>query len=308
MDKKLETKRLWVYLAFAFGLTWIIFFAYIFSGNTWAANGEISGMEQFVSLGMLCPALSVLLARYVTKEGFAVTGEGSMLLGISFKDKKWIYFVIAMLLPWILFELGNGLTLLLSPGAFDADYPAFLGIADHEQAIICMQPIAMMITSSLVSFCAFGEEAGWRGYMMPKMVKLWGLKKAVLIGGIIWGIWHWPLTCIGHNFGRDYWGYPFTGFAAMCVMCISSGMILTFVTYKSGSIWPAAILHAINNSSPSILQYYINKEKMTGWRADSIGSFFIFLLPELIIAACLYARLRRELAAGKELFTPGQEK
>ncbi len=300
MDKKLETKRLLVYLAFAFGITWIIFFAYILSGNIWAENGEISGMEQFVSLGMLCPALAALLTRYVTKEGFAVTGKDSMLLGISFKDKKWIYFVIAMLLPWIYFELGNGLTLLLSPGAFDADYPALLGIADNEQAIIYLQPITMMISGSLASFCAFGEEAGWRGYMMPKMVKLWGGKKAVLIGGIIWGIWHWPLTYVGHNFGRNYWGYPFTGFAAMCVMCIFVGIILTFVTYRSGSIWPATILHAINNSSPSILQYYINSEKITGWKADGVGSYLIYLLPMIIISACMYARLHKELAEGKE--------
>lgn len=299
MDKKLETKRLWGYLAFAFGITWIIFFAYILSGNTWAENGEISGMEQFVSLGMLCPALAVLLTRYVTKEGFAVTGKDSMLLGISFKDKKWIYFVIAMLLPWIYYELGEGVTLLLSPGAFDADYLARLGITDNERAIVYLQPITMMISGSLASFAAYGEEAGWRGYMMPKMVKLWGVKKAVFIGGIIWGMWHWPLTCVGHNFGRDYWGYPFTGFAAMCVMCIFMGIILTFVTYRSGSIWPATILHAVNNSSPSILQYYINSEKITGWKADGVASFLLFLLPMIMISVCMYARLRKELAAGK---------
>ena len=73
MDRKSDAKRLLLYLAFAFGLTWVIFFAYIFSGHIWAADGEISGMDQFVSLGMLCPALAMLLTRYVTGEGFAVT-------------------------------------------------------------------------------------------------------------------------------------------------------------------------------------------------------------------------------------------
>ena len=300
MDKRLETKRLFIYLAFAFGFTWIIFFAYILSGNIWAADGEISSVDQFVSLGMICPALAMLLTRYVTKENFAVTGKDSMLLGICFKDKKWMYFVIAMLLPWIYVELGNGLTLLLSPEAFDAGYPALLGITDHERAIIYLQPIAVMISGMLVSFGAFGEEAGWRGYMMPEMIKLWGVKKAVFIGGIIWGIWHWPLTYIGHNFGRNYWGYPFTGFVAMCVMCIFMGIILTFVTYRSGSIWPAVILHAINNSSLSILQYYINRENITGWRADGVGSFFISLIPMFIIAAFMYVKLCRELAAGQQ--------
>ena len=291
MDKKLESKRLFVYLAFAFGLTWIIFFAYIFSGNVWAADGEISGMEQFVSLGMLMPFFAALLTRYVTKEGFALTGKDSLLLGISFKDRKWIYFVLAMVLPWIYYELGYVLTLLLSPKAFDTAYPAILEIAEQDRAIIYLQPLTMIIAGTIASFAALGEEAGWRGYMMPKMIKLWGVKKAVLFGGIIWGIWHWPLTYVGHNFGRDYFGYPFTGFAAMCIMCVFMGIILTFVTYKSGSIWPAAFLHAVNNSSPSILQYFTNGDKITGWKADSVASFLILLVPMMVIAVFLFVKL-----------------
>ena len=291
MDKKLESKRLFVYLAFAFGLTWIIFFAYILSGNVWAADGEISGIDQFVSLGMLMPFLAALLTRYVTREGFAVTGKDSLLLGISFKDGKWFYFVLAMILPWIYYELGYVLTLLLSPKAFDTAYPAILEIAEQDRAIIYLQPLTMIIAGTIASFAALGEEAGWRGYMMPKMIKLWGVKKAVLFGGIIWGIWHWPLTYVGHNFGRDYFGYPFTGFAAMCIMCVFMGIILTFVTYKSGSIWPAAFLHAVNNSSPSILQYFTNGDKITGWKADSVASFLILLVPMMVIAVFMFVKL-----------------
>ena len=149
----------------------------------------------------------------------------------------------------------------------------------------------MIIAGTIASFAALGEEAGWRGYMMPKMIKLWGVKKAVLFGGIIWGIWHWPLTYVGHNFGRDYFGYPFTGFAAMCIMCVFMGIILTFVTYKSGSIWPAAFLHAVNNSSPSILQYFTNGDKITGWKADSVASFLILLVPMMVIAVFMFVKL-----------------
>ena len=62
------------------------------------------------------------------------------------------------------------------------------------------------------------------------------------------------------------------------------GIILTYVTYKSGSIWPATILHAINNASPSVLQYFINHDKMAGWRSDSVVSFLIGILPMIAIA------------------------
>ena len=290
MDRKSETKRLILYLAFAFGITWVIFFAYILSGNIWAADGEISAMDQFVSLGMLCPALAMLLTRYVTGEGFAVTGKDSMLLGISFKDKKWLCFVFAMFLPWLYIELGNVLTLIITPNAFDINKPELLELADNEKPIIFIQPIAAIVSGVIASFAALGEEAGWRGYMMPKMVKLWGVRKAVIIGGILWGIWHWPLTYVGHNFGTDYFGYPFMGFVSMCVMCVFMGIILTFVTYKSGSIWPATILHAVNNGSPSILQYFINNEKVGGWRSDSVVSFLIYLLPMMLIGGFMLVK------------------
>lgn len=291
MDRKTEIKRVFLYLAFAFGMTWIAFFAYILSGNVWMADGTLSGMDQFVSLGMLLPALAVLLTRWVTKEGFAVTGEGSLLLGISFRDGKWKYFVLAIMLPWIYFELGYALMLLLSPKAFDLSYPTVLEMTKQEQTIIFLQPLMMMVSCVLGSFAAFGEEAGWRGYMMPKMIKLWGMKKAVIFGGIIWGVWHWPLTYVGHNFGRDYFGYPFTGFGAMCLMCVFMGMILTFVTCKSESIWPAVFLHAVNNASPSVLQYYTDTSRIAGWKADGAVSSLILLLPMMGMAVFLFVKL-----------------
>lgn len=293
MNRKTEIRRLLLFLAFAFGLTWIVFFAYVFSGNVWMADGTLSGMDQFVSLGMLLPALAALLTRWLTKEGFAVMGEGSLLLSISVREGKWKYYVLAILLPWIYFEMGYALMLLLSPKAFDPVYPTVLEMTDQEQSLIFLQPLMMMLNGVIGSFAAFGEEAGWRGYMMPKMIKLWGMKKAVIIGGILWGIWHWPLTYVGHNFGRDYFGYPFTGFAVMCLMCIFMGIILTYVTYKSQSIWPAVFLHAVNNASPSILQYFTNANRISGWKADSAAFLLILLMPMMGMAVFLYIKLQK---------------
>lgn len=272
----METRRLFLYLASAFGMTWIVFFAYILSGHIWMADGALSGMDQFVSLGMLLPALAALFTRWVTKEGFAVTGKDSLLLCISFRDGKWKYFVLAIILPWIYFELGYALMLLLSPGAFDPSYPTVLEMTDQERSFIFLQPLMMMLSGTIGSFAAFGEEAGWRGYMMPKMIKLWGGKKAVIIGGALWGI------C----------GYPFTGFGAMCLMCVFMGMILTYVTYRSGSICPAVFLHAVNNASPSILQYFVNGDNIVGWKADSVVSSLILLLPMMGIGFYCLTNMR----------------
>ena len=93
-DKKSELKRLIIYLAFSFGLTWIMFLVFIPEGKTWDELGQLK--QSFIALGMLAPVIAHVITRLITKEGFAMTGEGSMMLGISFKNRKWIFYFLAI--------------------------------------------------------------------------------------------------------------------------------------------------------------------------------------------------------------------
>lgn len=289
INRKLETKRLFIYVVLSFILTWIIFFAFILTGHKW--DGENQRLEAFVGLGMLIPVIAHVLTRWITKEGFALTGKGSMMLGISFKDKKWIYFMIAMLLPWLYFELGHAISILALPEAFDPEYYKTFEI---DKKVVFIMPIAGIISGTIASFAAFGEEGGWRGYMMPKLMELVGTKKAVFIGGIIWGLWHAPLTCVGHNFGTDYPGFPYLGILIMCIDCIFMGMMLTYVSVKSGSIWPAAIMHAVNNANPSILKFFFDTEKANALMPSPILGWVFLLIPNIMLGVICLVLLCRE--------------
>lgn len=291
MDKKLEAKRLFLYLALSFFLTWIVFFTYIFTGNKW--DGSNPRMESLSALGMLIPVLSHVLTRWITKEGFSLTGEGSMMLGISLKNRKWVFYLFALFMPWIYFEIGHGLSLIIYPDLFDPEYYKVMGIAKN---MIPLLPLAAIINGAIGSFAAFGEEGGWRGYMMPKLIDLVGTKKAVFIGGIIWGVWHAPLTCVGHNFGLDYPGFPYLGILIMCVDCTFMGIMLTYITQKTNSIWPAAIMHAVNNANPSILVAYTNTERAAQVMPNPIMGFVILLIPTIVIGSICLVLLCREKA------------
>ena len=96
--------------------------------------------------------------------------------------------------------------------------------------------------------------------MMPKLIELMGMPKAIIVGGIIWGLWHAPLTCVGHNFGMDYPGFPYVGIVLMCLFCTALGTVLMYVTIKTNSIWPAAFMHAVNNSVPSVLLLFMKQD------------------------------------------------
>jgi uncharacterized protein len=74
-----------------------------------------------------------------------------------------------------------------------------------------------------------------------------GGRKAMLLMGLIWGVWHWPIILMGHNYGLDYPGAPFLGPLAMTWFCLVIGIFLGWVTLKSNSVWPAVIGHAAVN-------------------------------------------------------------
>ena len=276
-----DAKRLIIYLFLSFGLTFVWFAFALPKGQTW--DGMSSEKQSFVTLGMLFPVIAHVLTRWITKEGFSMTGKDSMMLGISFQKKKWIYYLLAALLPWLYMELANLITLLICSEAYDPEYYLVMGI---DKKMLPLLPVSSIVAGVIGSFGAFGEEGGWRGYMMPKLMKLMSREKALLLGGIIWGLWHAPITCIGHNFGTDYPGFPYVGILNMCVLCILMGVLLTFITEKSGSVWPAVILHAVNNASPSILSGYINPNKVgriLGTSASWTGMLVSLILVVVVI-------------------------
>lgn len=290
MNKKLEVKRLCIYLIFSFGLAWTAFLVFFLKGYRW--DGTNPAMESFVGLGMLAPVISHVLTRWLTHEGFALNGKGSMMLGICLKDKKWYFYLLAVLLPWLYYELGYLVLLGMFPKSFDPEYYKVLNM---DPDLIFILPVAVIINGVTISVFAFGEEGGWRGYMMPKLIELVGTKKAVFIGGILWGLWHAPLTCIGHNFGVDYAGFPYLGILFMCMDCTFMGIILTYVTVKSGSIWPAAIMHAVNNQNPSILYGFVNTEVVNQLSPHPLVGWLGLLLPVMLLGGlCLFLLLRDE--------------
>ena len=214
-----------------------------------------------------------------------MTGKGSLLLGIDLKQKKWIYYGFAMIMPWILFELGYALMLVCYPQLFDKAAPTQLAIGKD---LLPFLPILTIVQTSLLSFAALGEELGWRAYLMPKLIGVCGRKKALLLGGVIWGLWHAPLTCIGHNFGTEYPGFPYLGILLMCIECTMMGTILTWLTIRVGSVWPAAIMHAVNNGTPSILACFVSADRMQEIFQGALLQYVFLLIPLAILAGiCL---------------------
>ena len=262
--KKQDLKRILVYILITFGLTWAYCLLIVYP----VANGEaLTGipaliLQLVVAAAMFFPAVGVLLTRLVTREGFRDCWLRPHIKG-NFK-----HYVLAWFGPGILTFAGMGIYFLLVPGSFDPDCGymkqamAAAGTPYEAQAVpmnmlMGIQIIQALLLAPILNFVTcFGEEWGWRGYLLPKISKHFPTVPTMLITGIIWGLWHAPLTIIGHNYGLGYWGFPFTGIAMMCLFCVTLGIFLSFVTLKTGSCIPAILAHGAINGIAAIGIYF----------------------------------------------------
>lgn len=287
MNKDILKKRLAIYLLFCFGLVWIPTIVFAICGGKY----EDPVMTLIVSCSMLCPTVAVLITRKLTKEGISVVGEGSLQLGIDLKNRKWLWYLFAFLAPSIYCELGYLLVLIIFPETYN---PAGFDALGISRGALVLLTISGWVSGIIASIGALGEEVGWRSYMYPKLEKIIGPMGAVVIGGIIWSVWHFPANTMGHNFGTEYWGEPWSGYFAFTISCISMGALLYYVTKKTCSVWPAAIMHAVNNSGNRPLALCCDMEKLPGILAEPPIQTLLSGIP-LIIMGLIAIRLLRTL-------------
>ncbi len=237
-------------------------------------------------IGMCCPALANVLTRIITREGMQ-----DSYLKLDLKKGRGMFYLAAFLVPLLYMLAATFIILIVC--CRDVD-----GIFTTEDVAVKIWTFIGQIGTTLLLFLPFfGEEFGWRAYMTPKLEQIMPMPAALIVGGILWGLWHAPLTVQGHNFGLDYPGFPFLGIFMMCVMCTSLGAFLTLLTKRTQSVIPAAIAHGINNNMGfGIILLLFGSEKLLE-RVEEINQIYamgLMLIPIIIIGAISFVILVKE--------------
>ncbi|MBL6962040.1 MAG: CPBP family intramembrane metalloprotease, partial [Anaerolineales bacterium] len=114
--------------------------------------------------------------------------------------------------------------------------------------LIAIQIGAALTIAPLINVIfALGEELGWRGFLLPKLLPL-GQWKAILISNLIWGFWHAPAIVMGLN----YPGYPIAGVFMMVVFTLLVGIIMSWLYLNTKSPWTPALAHGSLNAIASL--------------------------------------------------------
>ena len=262
--------------------------------------------QQMISSVMFIPAIGALLTRLLTKE--RLTAKSLMLTVELKKDLK--YYGIAWFGFVLLTLFGAALYFLIFPGQFDPELGYMKAISQAQglettktqlQQAVVMQLVMGVILAPFVNLInCFGEEWGWRGFLLPRMLKQFKVVPALLLSGLIWGLWHAPLTVMGHNYGVGYPGYPFMGIFAMCLFCIAMGIILSYVTIKTKSCIPAIMGHGTLNGFASVGLMFTSLDHPYNVFLGPAPTGLIGGAGFIIVAGFLLYRLYKEENEGKE--------
>lgn len=219
---------------------------------------------------LFSPLIGCVAARLIPGEGFQ---DG--ILWPRFTQNKRAY-LLAVLLPTLMGLLGGVLSALLLGE----------GLSIKVEGGLRMGILMLLLLFGQCYYTAFitaGEEFGWRALLYDKLEVLIGTNGAVILGGIIWGVWHLPpLYYTGINFGKDYPGFPFVGVILMCVATVFIGAPMWLVRKMSCSVIPACIFHGIIDSVCSGFLALFLSEKAAAEKMFQIG-ICGFVLPCVII-------------------------
>jgi CAAX protease family protein len=143
--------------------------------------------------------------------------------------------------------------------------------------------IAFLLVLNL--FLVSGEEIGWRGYMLTRLIDE-GVPRPVLASGVIWALWHVPLFLWG---GFVQGVPPLLATALLMVMAPSLGYVLARMRLETGSVWPAIALHlAWNVAIQAGFQPLAAGASSQLW----VGESGVLTALALVVAAVIYSRGR----------------
>ena len=291
-----EKQGFGLYFLFAFGLAWLL---QVYASLLLIRDGNATAYQALLAVSMFCPLAATLLVKKVflhqpTGIGWKVQGRRRYWLAAWFGPA--VFTMLAAVLYFAVFpsrlDLSGSWLVTAYGGEMDAaTLRRELGVSNLSY-MLETGLVAITLAPAINMFFALGEEAGWRGYMMPRLKERFGLLNGRMLGGVIWGVWHWPIMLLtGYEYGTHYLGAPVLGLFVWCVVCFALNTLLDWLYEKTGCIWVPSIAHGAFNAVASLFVVLTNPADTYYNVLGPMPIGLIGMLP--MLAAAVWLTLRK---------------
>lgn len=278
------------FVLLAFGISWPVFLLPLLFGAPGTREHGAVALPAWAA-GMWGPGIAALIVVALEKQ------RPLLALGLRRLGPKLPY-LWAWLLPPALALLAGGVTLLIGAGRLDLEFSTLrqaLAQAPNgpslpvEQVVLIQVAAALTIAPFVNVLFALGEEIGWRGFLLPRLLPI-GQGRALVASGVVWGAWHAPVIVQGYN----YPGRPILGALMMVVFCVLVGVVFGWLYLRTRSAWAPALAHGSLNASAGLAVLFLAVPdtaiggtllSLAGWVALAVFIAWLLLTRRLPVRA-----------------------
>jgi CAAX protease family protein len=234
------------------------------------------GHRLVVAALMWCPGVAAVLCCVMLRRSLRTLGwrwPGMKNLGIAYMLPVF-YAGVAYGGVWLARLGGLNSALLRAAEQPFPRLPAWAAVAIY---------VGITATAGVLLNTAFalGEEIGWRGFLVPELAKAMSYTRVSVISGLIWGLWHAPVLLFA-----DYNAGTNRVYALACFMLMTNAasFLFTWLRLKSGSLWPAALLHGAHNAFvQGVFDQFMRDTGHTRWITTEFGAGMILTIGALAL-------------------------
>lgn len=139
----------------------------------------------------------------------------------------------------------------------------------------------LMPQMAVIVLIALGEEYGWRGFLLPKLMNHFNLLYSSIILGLIWGFWHFPAYLIGTGVPLEM------NFMIFLLWVLLATLLISWIYYYTKSVFTSILAHIGANTA---FNYLSILPEFTG----SMTPFLILLLYLSIVVLIIYYIKRKD--------------
>ncbi len=195
----------------------------------------------YVGALMWCPAIAAIITMKI---------KGRTISSLNWDWGNWKYIRLSYFIPALYVFITYMLIWLFGLGGLPneeivmewATELGLIGIGTLNPTFVVIIGVILLGSVGVIRAMAtvLGEEIGWRGFFIYELRKVLSFTGVSLFCGFIWAFWHWPILL---NYSRNVT----LEFITFFVFVISMSFIMTYYTFKSKSLWPAVVFHAVSN-------------------------------------------------------------
>jgi membrane protease YdiL (CAAX protease family) len=268
-------KAVYLFLILTFGLTIAVsLLARAFGVSFFGAVAVAARAQLVVAGAMFFPALSAILVhKFLLKRLFKE-------LGFRWGDFKSYAKAYGIIVGLFMVNYAIVYLFLLKPDfSLRSFFAQFSGVAVpiSTSRLIVLLSLATFIGAPILNLIpSLGEEIGWRGFLLPNLEPL-GRRKAAVLSGMVWALWHTPLIFIlGFFYGNQAWPGALLHFS----MVTGLGIWFAHVWFGTRSTVLAAFMHATFNGNFYGIwtMLFVSSNKLLIGPAGAIGAALALIL------------------------------